>query len=135
MQKLSKKGEKWGVVHIYSSYNNTIVHITDISGAETIARASGGMFVKADRLESSPYAAMRAAANAAAIAKDKGITAIHIKVRAPGGSGAKTPGPGAQAAIRALARAGFRQIGRIEELTPIPHDGTRRKGGRRGRRV
>ena len=78
---------------------------------------------------------MRAAAYAAAIAKDKGITAIHIKVRAPGGSGPKTPGPGAQAAIRALARAGFKMIGRIEEVTPIPHDGTRRKGGRRGRRV
>lgn len=110
------------------------MHITDLSGAETIARTSGGMFVKADRLESSPYAAMRAASAAATIAKDKGINAIHIKVRAPGGSGARTPGPGAQAAIRALARAGFR-IGRIEEVTPIPHDGTRRKGGRRGRRV
>ncbi len=132
---MSKKDEKWGVVHIYSSYNNTIVHITDLSGAETFVRASGGMFVKADRLESSPYAAMRAAAHAATIAKDKGITAIHIKVRASGGAGAKTPGPGAQAAIRALARAGFHQIGRIEEITPIPHDGTRRKGGRRGRRV
>jgi len=131
---LSSKNEKWGVVHIYSSYNNTIVHMTDLSGAETIARASGGMFVKADRLESSPYAAMRAAAHVAAIAKDKGI-AIHIKVRAPGGSKARTPGPGAQAAIRALARAGFKMIGRIEEVTPLPHDGTRRKGGRRGRRV
>jgi len=131
---LSKKAEKWGVVHIYSSYNNTIIHITDISGAETIVRCSGGMFVKADRLESSPYAAMRGASHAAAIAKDKGITAIHIKVRAPGGANARTPGPGAQAAIRALARSGFR-IGRIEEVTPIPHDGTRRKGGRRGRRV
>lgn len=59
---MSKKSEKWAVVHIYSSYNNTFVHVTDISGAETIARTSGGMFVKADRLESSPYAAMRAAA-------------------------------------------------------------------------
>lgn len=131
---MSKKAEKWGVVHIYSSYNNTIIHVTDISGAETIVRSSGGMFVKADRLESSPYAAMRAAAHAATITKDKGITAIHIKVRAPGGSDARTPGSGAQAAIRALARSGFR-IGRIEEVTPIPHDGTRRKGGRRGRRV
>ena len=131
---MSKKAEKWGVVHIYSSYNNTIIHITDISGAETIARTSGGMFVKADRLESSPYAAMRSAAAAASTAREKGITAIHIKVRAPGGSGARTPGPGAQAAIRAMARAGFR-IGRIEEVTPVPHDGTRRKGGRRGRRV
>jgi len=132
---MSKKEDRWGVVRIYSSYNNTIVHITDLSGAETIARACGGMFVKADRLESSPYAAMRAAAHAASVAQDKGITAIHIKVRAPGGSGPRTPGPGAQAAIRALARAGFRNIGRIEEVTPLPHDGTRRKGGRRGRRV
>ncbi len=130
----SKKTEKWGVVNIYSSYNNTIVHITDISGAETIARTSGGMFVKADRMQSSAYAAMRSATVAAGIAKDKGITAIHIKVRAPGGSGPRTPGAGAQAAIRALARSGFR-IGRIEEVTPVPHDGTRRPGGRRGRRV
>ena len=131
---MSKRDERWGVVHIYSSYNNTIIHITDISGAETISRTSGGMFVKADRLESSPYAAMRAASAAASTAREKGITAIHIQVRAPGGAGARTPGPGAQAAIRALARAGFR-VGRIEEVTPVPHDGTRRKGGRRGRRV
>lgn len=131
---MSKKTDKWAIVHIYSSYNNTLIHVTDLSGAETIARASGGMFVKADRLESSPYAAMRSASYVATVAKDKGITAIHIKVRAPGGSGPRTPGPGAQAAIRALARAGFR-IGRIEEVTPIPHNGTRRKGGRRGRRV
>jgi small subunit ribosomal protein S11 len=130
----AKKTEKWGVVHIFSSYNNTIIHITDISGAETVARTSGGMVVKADRMESSPYAAMRAASLAADMAKDKGITAIHIKVRAPGGSGPRTPGPGAQAAIRALARAGFR-IERIEEVTPVPHDGTRKPGGRRGRRV
>jgi len=131
---MSKKTERWAVVRVYSSYNNTIIHFTDISGAETIARTSGGMFVKADRLESSPYAAMRAASHAASIARDKGITAIHIKVRAPGGSDARTPGPGAQAAIRSLARAGFR-IGRIEEVTPVPHNGTRKKGGRRGRRV
>jgi small subunit ribosomal protein S11 len=130
----SKKTEKWAVAHIFSSYNNTIIHMTDLSGAETIARTSGGMVVKASRMESSPYAAMRAASLAADVAKDKGITAIHIKVRAPGGAGPRTPGPGAQAAIRALARAGFR-IERIEESTPIPHDGTRRPGGRRGRRV
>jgi small subunit ribosomal protein S11 len=128
------KDSVWGVVHIYSSYNNTIIHITDLTGAETIARTSGGMFVKADRYESSPYAAMRAASAAAQIAKDKGVSAIHIKVRAPGGHGMKTPGPGAQPAIRALARSGLR-IGRIEEVTPVPHDGTRRPGGRRGRRM
>ncbi|MFX1464982.1 MAG: 30S ribosomal protein S11 [Promethearchaeota archaeon] len=129
-----RKELKWGVAHIYSSYNDTIVHITDLTGAETIARYSGGMIVKADREESSPYAAMQAAFRAANEARDKGISALHITVRAPGGHGAKTPGPGAQAAIRALARAGMR-IGRIEEITPVPHDGTRRPGGRRGRRV
>ena len=134
MKKMSKRDEKWALVNIYASFNNTIVHFTDLTGAETIARASGGMVVKADRYESSPYAAMQAAFNASRIAKDKGITGIHIKVRAPGGLGSKTPGPGAQPANRALARSGLR-IGRIEEVTPIPHDGCRRPGGRRGRRV
>ncbi len=125
---------KWAIAHIYSSYNNTIVHITDLTGAETIATCSGGRIVKADRDESSPYAGMQAAFRVAQTAKDRGIQAIHIRVRAPGGSGPRTPGPGAQAAIRALARAGLR-IGRISEVTPVPHNGTRRKGGRRGRRV
>ncbi len=131
---MSTRNEKWAIVKIYSSYNNTIVHVTDLSGAETIARYSGGMFVKADRYQSSPYAAMQAAFSAAQTAQDKGINAVHIQVRAPGGHGLKTPGPGAQPAIRAIARSGLR-IGRIEEVTPIPHDGTRRPGGRRGRRV
>ena len=136
MSTSEKKRKKtlWGVCHIYSSYNDTIVHITDVSGAETFSRYSGGMIVKADRDESSPYAAMQAAFRAAQEAKDRGITALHIKVRAPGGHGPKTPGPGAQAAIRALSRAGL-QIGRIEEVTPVPHNGTRKPGGRRGRRV
>jgi len=126
--------EKWGVAHIYSSFNNTIIHITDLTGAETVSRWSGGMIVKADREESSPYAAMQAAARAAEEAMDKGFMGVHIKVRAPGGSDSKSPGPGAQAAIRALARAGLK-IGRIEDVTPTPHDGVKRKGGRRGRRV
>lgn len=126
--------ERWGVAHIYASFSNTIIHITDLTGAETVSRCSGGMVVKSDREESSPYASMQAAMRAAEEAKDKGFEGVHIKVRAPGGSGAKSPGPGAQAAIRALARAGMR-IGRIEDVTPVPHDGTRKKGGRRGRRV
>ncbi len=126
--------EKWGVAHIYSSFNNTIVHITDLSGAETIAISSGGRHVTADRYESSPYAAMKSAQAVAEIAKSRGITALHIKVRAVGGVGPRIPGPGAQAAIRTLARAGFK-IGRIEDVTPIPHDSTRKPGGRRGRRV
>ncbi len=125
---------KWGVAHIYSSYNNTIVHITDLTGAETVAISSGGRHVKADRFESSPYAAMKSATAAADVARSKGISALHIKVRAVGGVGPRTPGPGAQAAIRAIARSGFR-IGRIEDVTPVPHDTTRKPGGRRGRRA
>ncbi|MCC6024737.1 MAG: 30S ribosomal protein S11 [Desulfurococcaceae archaeon] len=125
---------RWGVAHIYSSPNNTIIHITDLSGAETVSIYSGGKVVKADREKPTPYAAMLAASKAAAEAFEKGISALHIKVRAPGGHGPKTPGPGAQAAIRALARSGF-IIGRIEDVTPIPHDTTRRPGGRRGKRL
>jgi len=125
---------KWGIAHIFASYNNIIITLTDITGAETITKCSGGMVVKAAKDEASPYAAMRAAERVAEIAKEKGIDGIHVKVRAPGGNKSTSPGPGAQAAIRALARAGLR-IGRIEDVTPIPHDGTKKKGGRRGRRV
>ncbi len=126
---------RWGIAHIYSSYNNTIIHITDITGTETISKGSGGMVVKADRLESSPTAAMSAAKKAAEEAIEKGINAIHVKIKAPGGhNGPNNPGPGAQAAIRALSRMGL-TIGVIEEVTPIPHDTCRKKGGRRGRRV
>ena len=100
----------------------------------TITQWSGGKVVRADRQESSPFAAMEAATRAAEDVKEKGIIGLHIKVRAPGGNGPRTPGPGAQATIRALARAGIR-IGKIEDVTPIPHDGTGRPGGKRGRRV
>ena len=65
---------RWGICHIYSSYNNTIIHITDITGSESIARTSGGQVVKAHRMESSPTAAMSAAKKAAEIAFEKGIT-------------------------------------------------------------
>jgi len=129
-----KGKQRWGIAHIFSSSNNTIVHITDITGAETIARYSGGMMTKKDREKGEPFPAMLAARRAAEEAIEKGITGVHIKVRAPGGIKAKNPGPGAQPAIRALARAGLR-IGKIEDVTPIPHDGCRKKGGRRGRRV
>ena len=135
----------------------------DTSGRETITRVTGGMKVKADRDESSPYAAMLAAQDVAARCKELGINALHIKIRATGGTehhylpylvpdsatlastwkeayslivgnGTKTPGPGAQSALRALARSGMK-IGRIEDVTPTPSDSTRRKGGRRGRRL
>nr|AIF02884.1 ribosomal protein S11 (RP-S11, rpsK) [uncultured marine thaumarchaeote KM3_15_E09]AIF05645.1 ribosomal protein S11P (RP-S11, rpsK) [uncultured marine thaumarchaeote KM3_186_C08] len=126
--------EKWGIAHIYSSYNNTIIHITDLTGAETVAISSGGQHVTADRYESSPFAAMKASNAVVGAAQTKGFTSLHIRVRAVGGVGSRVPGPGAQAAIRALARGGFK-IGRIDDVTPIPHDTTRKKGGKRGRRV
>ena len=126
--------EKWGIAHIYSSYNNTIIHVTDLTGGETVAISSGGCHVNADRYESSPFAAMKAANVVSESAKSKGFTALNIRVRAVGGVGSRVPGPGAQAAIRALARGGFR-IGKIDDVTPIPHDTTRKKGGKRGRRV
>jgi small subunit ribosomal protein S14e len=144
----------FGVAHIYASFNDTFVHVTDLSGKETISRVTGGMKVKADRDEASPYAAMLAAQvsfrnflcpqltsssfspfqDVAEKCKVLGITALHIKLRATGGNRTKTPGPGAQSALRALARSNMK-IGRIEDVTPIPSDSTRRKGGRRGRRL
>ena len=129
-----KEEKKWGIAHIYSSYNNTIIHMTDLTGAETVSISSGGIHVNADRYESSPFAAMKAANHVVEAARSKGFTSFHIRVRAVGGMGSRVPGPGAQAAIRALARGGF-EIGRIDDVTPIPHDTTRKKGGKRGRRV
>lgn len=125
---------RWAVCHIYASFNNILMTVTDMTGAETIAKCTGGMVVRAAKDEGSPYAAMKAAERLADQVREKGVDSLHVKVRAPGGHKTKSPGPGAQAAIRALARAGMR-IGRIEDVTPLPHDGTRKKGGRRGRRV
>ncbi|WMV52457.1 hypothetical protein MTR67_045842 [Solanum verrucosum] len=149
------------VAHIFASFNDTFIHVTDLSGRETMVRITGGMKVKADRDESSPYAAMLAAQDVSQRCKTQiydlmhvcslaywvrsklsgfcgfeelGINALHIKLRATGGNKTKTPGPGAQSALRALARSGMK-IGRIEDVTPIPTDSTRRKGGRRGRRL
>uniref|UniRef100_A0A0E0KQC3 40S ribosomal protein S14 n=2 Tax=Oryza punctata TaxID=4537 RepID=A0A0E0KQC3_ORYPU len=117
----------FGVAHIFASFNDTFIvrsrdlvsvfarliyHVTDLSGRETLVRITGGMKVKADRDESSPYAAMLASQDVAQRCKELGITALHIKLRATGGNKTKTPGPGAQSALRALARSGMK-IGRI----------------------
>jgi small subunit ribosomal protein S11 len=125
---------KWGVAHVFSSKNDTIITITDLSGAETIAVASGGMIVKADREEGGAYASMQATFKAAEKAKVRGVEGVHVRIRAPGGHGNRNPGVGAQAAIRALVRSGLR-VGKIEDVTPIPTDTTKRPGGKRGRRV
>lgn len=131
---MKEGNEKWGIAHIFSSKNNTIITITDLTGSETIAKCSGGMMTDAQRKEGSPHTAMLAARKVAEDAIAKGITGVHIQVRAPGGHKSRIPGKGAQAAIRALARSGIR-IGRIEDVTPIPHDSCKKKGGKRGRRV
>lgn len=128
------KEEKWGIAHIYSSENNTVIHITDISGAETISRVTGGMITDRDKDKGKAFPAMIAARRAATEAMDKGITGLHLRIRAPGGHKKKIPGEGAQPAIRGLVRTGLK-IGRIKDVTPVPHDTTRKPGGRRGRRV
>ncbi len=125
---------KWAVAHVYASKNDTIITVTDISGAETIAKASGGMMVKSDREEGKPYAAIQAASKVVNEIKNRGINGLHIMIRAPGGHGVKTPGAGAQAVVRSIARMGIR-IGKIEDVTPTPTDTTKRPGGNRGRRV
>lgn len=122
------------VAHIYATNNDTFVHITDLSGAETLARASGGTVQKNQRDQPSPYAAMLAAQAVCVRLKELSIDGVHIKLKGEGGSTRRLPQQGAQAALRAIARSGLK-IGRIEDVTPLPHDSTRRKGGRRGRRL
>ena len=125
---------RWGIAHIFASFNNIIITVTDLTGAETIARCSGGMVTKSAKDEGSPYTAMKVAQTVADAAREKGIDKVNVKVRGQGGNKAGTPGRGAQAAIRALVRSGIK-IGKIEDVTPVPHDGCRKKGGRRGRRI
>ncbi len=125
---------KIGVAHIFASFNNIIITVTDLTGAETFSRCSGGMVTKSAKDEGSPYTAMKVAQTVAEQILEKGIDRVNVKVRGQGGNKQSTPGRGAQAAIRALVRSGLK-IGKIEDVTPIPHDGCRKKGGRRGRRI
>jgi small subunit ribosomal protein S14e len=122
------------VAHIYSTKSDTIVHVTDLSGAETLCKLSGGCVVKAQRDEGTPYAAMQVVQLVVAKLKPLGIDAVHIRICGKGGFTRRLPSLGAASAIRAFARGGIK-IGRIEDVTPLPHDSTRRKGGRRGRRL
>ncbi len=132
--KAKKREDKQGVAgiaHIYSSANNTIVHITDLSG-NTISRISGGMVTKHSRLKANPTIAMFVAKRAAERARDLGITELYIrmkgKTRSPG------VGPGSHSAVKSLSKEGFKIIN-ILETTKFPRGGPKQKGGRRGRRV
>jgi len=130
-KKEKKKEERLGIAYIYSSYNNTIVHITDLAG-NTISRVSGGMVTKHSRLKANPTIAMFVAKRAAERAKDLGITGLYVrtkaKTRAPG------IGPGGHAAVKSLGKEGFRIIN-ILDATKVPRGGPKKKGGKRGRRV
>ncbi|MBN1280639.1 MAG: 30S ribosomal protein S11 [Candidatus Thermoplasmatota archaeon] len=123
-----------GIAHIYSSFNNIIITLTDSTGAETITKCSGGMVTKSAKDEGSPYVAMKVAQVVAEAALEKGFDSVNIKISGKGGKKGGNPGRGAQTAIRSLVRAGLR-IGTIEDVTPHPHDGCKPKGGKRGRRI
>jgi len=123
--------EREGIAYIFTSFNNTIIHITDLSG-KTISRVSGGMVTKHDRLKANPTVAMFAAKRAAEIAKDAGITSLYVKIRAKTGS--PGPGPGAHAAVKSLQKEGFKIIS-IIDVSRVARGGPKPKGGKRGRRV
>jgi ribosomal protein S11 len=86
-RRVGREGEiVWGVCRLFASFNDTFIHITDISGRETVCRHTGGAEVKADRDESSPYAAMMASQKVLAKLKEVGINALHFKLRGTGGT-------------------------------------------------
>lgn len=126
-----KKEERAGIAYIFSSSNNTIVHITDLAG-NTLARISGGMVTKHSRLKADPTVAMFVAKKAAERAKDLGINALYIRMRAKTGSIGF--GPGVHSAVKSLSKEGFRIIN-ILDATRVARGGPKKKGGKRGRRV
>jgi len=126
-----KKKEIEAVLNIYTSFNNTIVHVTDMSG-KTISKVTGGMVTKQDRLKANPTIAMFIAKRISEQMKEYGINSLYVRIRAKTGSPA--PGPGANAVIKSLTREGFKIVN-ILDLTRVPRGGPKKKGGRRGRRV
>ena len=126
-----EKKERIGILNIYTTFNNTIMSLTDLSG-NSIARFSGGQSTKQDRLKANPTIAMFIAQKISEEAKDNGITGFYVKIRS--GTGQNNPGPGAHTAVKSLTRAGFKIIS-IMDTTRTPRGGPKKKGGRRGRRV
>lgn len=124
------KEERAGIAYIYTTSNNTMVHITDLSG-NTISRVTGGMVTKQSRLRSSPTIGMFVAKRAAERAKDLGINSLYVRMRA---QTIKGKGPGGHAALKSLDKEGFKILG-ILDTTRVPRGGPKKKGGKRGRRV
>jgi len=114
-KKRAKKVVVKGVAHIHSSFNNTIVTITDEQGNAVTWASTGGLGYKGSK-KSTPYAAQEAATAAAKAALDFGMKQVDVSV--------KGPGPGRESAVRALQAAGLRVLS-IIDVTPIPHNGCR----------
>ena len=110
-----RKNIEKGSAHIRSSFNNTIVTITDLNGNAVAWASAGGLGFKGSR-KSTPFAAQYAAETAAKAAMEHGMKTIEVFV--------KGPGPGREAAIRSLQAAGL-EICMIKDVTPIPHNGCR----------
>jgi len=112
---------KYGVIHIKSTFNNTIITVSDDKGG-TIAWASAGTIGFKGSKKSTPYAAQLAAMNVAKKVKDLGLEEVEVLV--------KGPGPGREAAIRSLQGAGL-SVKRVKDVTPTPHNGCRPRKKRR----
>ncbi len=114
-KKKIKRAFTKGVAHIHSTFNNTIVTISDESG-NVIAWSSAGAMGYKGAKKSTPFAAQQAAEACAKVAVDQGLTTVDVDV--------KGPGPGRESALRSLQAAGL-QIQTITDTTPIPHNGCR----------
>ena len=110
-----RKNVEKGAVHIRSSFNNTMVTITDLQGNALSWASSGGLGFRGSR-KSTPYAAQMCAETAAKAAMEHGLKTVEVYV--------KGPGQGREAAIRALQSAGL-EVVMIKDVTPIPHNGSR----------
>ena len=127
-EKERKKAE--GVLNIYTSFNNTIVHVTDMAG-KTLTKVTGGMVTKHGRLKANPTIAMFIAKRIAENLKEKNIDSLYFRIRAKTGNPA--PGPGANALVKSISREGFKILN-ILDMSRFPRGGPKKKGGRRGRR-
>ena len=129
-EKKAEKKKAEAVVNIYTSFNNTIVHVTDMSG-KTLAKVSGGMVTKHGRLKANPTIAMFISKRISEQLKELGIGSLYFRIRAKTRNPA--PGPGANAIIKSLSREGYKILN-ILDTTRFPRGGPKKKGGRRGRR-
>jgi small subunit ribosomal protein S11 len=125
-----KKKEIEAVLNIYASFNNTLAHVTDMSG-KTLSKVTGGMVTKHGRLKANPTIAMFIAKRISEELKEKGVTSLYVRIRAKTRN--PSPGPGANAIIKSLSRDGFKILN-ILDTTRLPRGGPKKKGGRRGRR-